>query len=73
MQLAIDDMRRQMDVNYWGQVYGSITAVRHLRARRRADQRRERPLRPRDPLAGQRLRRETRAEGVHRLAAVFIG
>jgi hypothetical protein len=32
-ELAIDDMRRQMDVNYWGQVYGSITAVRHLRAR----------------------------------------
>lgn len=30
-QLTIDDMRRQMDVNYWGQVYGSIVAVRHLR------------------------------------------
>ena len=29
--LSIDDMRRQMDVNYWGQVYGSRTAVRHLR------------------------------------------
>jgi NAD(P)-dependent dehydrogenase (short-subunit alcohol dehydrogenase family) len=24
-------MRRQMDVNYWGQVYGSRTAVQHLR------------------------------------------
>ena len=23
MELPIDDMRRQMDVNYWGQVYGS--------------------------------------------------
>jgi short-subunit dehydrogenase len=33
MQLPIEDMRRQMDVNYWGQVHGSITAVRHLRAR----------------------------------------
>lgn len=33
MELAVDDMRRQMDVNYWGQVYGSIVAVRHLRAR----------------------------------------
>ncbi len=33
MQLPIEDMRRQMDVNYWGQVYGSIAAVRHLRAR----------------------------------------
>ena len=31
--LRVDDMRRQMDVNYWGQVYGSIVAVRHLRAR----------------------------------------
>ena len=31
--LAIDDMRRQMDVNFWGQVYGSRTAVRHLRER----------------------------------------
>lgn len=30
-ELPIDDMRRQMDVNYWGQVYGSRTAVRHLR------------------------------------------
>jgi short-subunit dehydrogenase len=29
--LRIEDMRRQMDVNYWGQVYGSRTAVRHLR------------------------------------------
>jgi short-subunit dehydrogenase len=33
MQLTIDDMRRQMDVNYWGQVYGSRVAVRHLRDR----------------------------------------
>src|SRR5688572_18053903 len=32
-ELRIEDMRRQMDVNYWGQVYGSRTAVRHLRAR----------------------------------------
>jgi NAD(P)-dependent dehydrogenase (short-subunit alcohol dehydrogenase family) len=31
MDLSIDDMRRQMDVTYWGQVYGSRTAVRHLR------------------------------------------
>ena len=28
--VSIDDMRRQMDVNFWGQVYGSRTAVRHL-------------------------------------------
>ena len=33
MDLSIDDMRRQMDVNYWGQVYGSRVAVRHLRQR----------------------------------------
>jgi short-subunit dehydrogenase len=32
-QLPIAEMRRQMDVNYWGQVYGSLTAVRHLRQR----------------------------------------
>ena len=31
--LSIDDMRRQMDVNYWGQVYGSRVAVPHLRER----------------------------------------
>jgi NAD(P)-dependent dehydrogenase (short-subunit alcohol dehydrogenase family) len=31
--LSIADMRRQMDVNYWGQVYGSLAAVRHLRTR----------------------------------------
>ncbi len=30
-ELSIEDMRRQMDVNYWGQVYGSRVAVRHLR------------------------------------------
>ena len=30
-ELPIEDMRRQMDVNYWGQVYGSRVAVRHLR------------------------------------------
>ena len=33
LELPIDDMRRQMDVNYWGQVYGSRVAVRHMRAR----------------------------------------
>jgi len=33
MDLPIEDMRRQMDVNYWGQVYGSRAAVRHLRHR----------------------------------------
>jgi NAD(P)-dependent dehydrogenase (short-subunit alcohol dehydrogenase family) len=32
VDVSIDDMRRQMDVNYWGQVYGSLAAVRHLRA-----------------------------------------
>jgi NAD(P)-dependent dehydrogenase (short-subunit alcohol dehydrogenase family) len=31
IDLSIEDMRRQMDVNYWGQVYGSRTAVQHLR------------------------------------------
>jgi NAD(P)-dependent dehydrogenase (short-subunit alcohol dehydrogenase family) len=30
-ELPIEDLRRQMDVNYWGQVYGSRVAVRHLR------------------------------------------
>ena len=33
MDLSTDDMRRQMDVNYWGQVYGSRVAVRHMRQR----------------------------------------
>jgi hypothetical protein len=32
MDLALEDMRRQMDVNYWGQVHGSMVAVRHLRS-----------------------------------------
>jgi NAD(P)-dependent dehydrogenase (short-subunit alcohol dehydrogenase family) len=32
-ELPIEDMRRQMDVNYWGQVYGSRVAVKHLRTR----------------------------------------
>jgi NAD(P)-dependent dehydrogenase (short-subunit alcohol dehydrogenase family) len=40
VDLSLDDMRRQMDVNYWGQVYGCRAAVRHMRARRRADQHR---------------------------------
>ena len=31
MEIAIEDMRRQMDVNYWGQVYGSRVAVTCLR------------------------------------------
>src|SRR3954467_11391770 len=33
MEVNIEDMRRQMDVNYWGQVYGSRVAVRHMRER----------------------------------------
>jgi NAD(P)-dependent dehydrogenase (short-subunit alcohol dehydrogenase family) len=32
VDVSVDDMRRQMDVNYWGQVYGSLAAVRHLRS-----------------------------------------
>jgi NAD(P)-dependent dehydrogenase (short-subunit alcohol dehydrogenase family) len=32
-EVPIEDLRRQMDVNYWGQVYGSRTAVEHMRAR----------------------------------------
>jgi NAD(P)-dependent dehydrogenase (short-subunit alcohol dehydrogenase family) len=31
MDLSTADMRRQFDVNYWGQVYGSRVAVPHLR------------------------------------------
>ena len=31
MELSLEDMRRQFDVNYWGQVHGSRTAVPHLR------------------------------------------
>jgi NAD(P)-dependent dehydrogenase (short-subunit alcohol dehydrogenase family) len=30
-EISIEDMRRQFDVNYWGQVYGSLTAVPFLR------------------------------------------
>lgn len=33
MEVPIEDFRRQMDVNYWGQVYGSRAAVRRLRQR----------------------------------------
>lgn len=31
MELELDDMRRQMDVNFWGQVHGSRTAIRYMR------------------------------------------
>ena len=30
MELSVDEMRRQFDVNYWGQVYGCRVAVPHL-------------------------------------------
>ena len=30
VDITVEDMRRQMDVNYWGQVYGSRVAVRHM-------------------------------------------
>lgn len=33
METPLEDMRRQMDVNYWGQVHGSRVAVRHMRDR----------------------------------------
>lgn len=32
LELKLEDMRRQMDVNFWGQVYGSRAAVQHLAA-----------------------------------------
>ncbi len=31
MDLSLDDMRRQFEVLYWGEVHGSRTAVRHMR------------------------------------------
>jgi NAD(P)-dependent dehydrogenase (short-subunit alcohol dehydrogenase family) len=31
MEVPLQDFRRQMDVNYWGQVYGSRAAVRRMR------------------------------------------
>src|SRR5688572_571621 len=30
MELSVEEMRRQFDVNYWGQVYGCRAAVPHL-------------------------------------------
>jgi NAD(P)-dependent dehydrogenase (short-subunit alcohol dehydrogenase family) len=33
MDVPIEDFRRQMDVNYWGHVYGSRAAVRRMRNR----------------------------------------
>jgi len=32
-EISVEDMRQQMDVNYWGQVYGSRVAVRELQGR----------------------------------------
>lgn len=32
-ELPIEDMRRQMDTNFWGQVYGARSAVTHMRHR----------------------------------------
>ncbi len=32
-EIPLADLRRQFDVNYWGQVHGMLTAVRHLRER----------------------------------------
>jgi NAD(P)-dependent dehydrogenase (short-subunit alcohol dehydrogenase family) len=33
MEVPVDDFRRQMDVNYWGQVYGCRAAVARMRER----------------------------------------
>src|SRR5204862_2693665 len=30
-EVRLEDMRRQMDVNFWGQVYGSREAVKRMR------------------------------------------
>ena len=68
MDLSIDDMRRQMDVNYWGQVYGSRrpcgTSVRP--AGRSSTW--QRAGGSRHPAARRLLRGEARAQGVHRRA-----
>ncbi|HYD81898.1 MAG TPA: SDR family oxidoreductase [Paucimonas sp.] len=32
-QVSVEDMRRLFDINFWGVVYGSLTAVRHLKPR----------------------------------------
>jgi short-subunit dehydrogenase len=32
-EIPIEDQRRQFEVNYWGTVYGSLIAARHLRQR----------------------------------------
>lgn len=31
MDLAVEDMRRQVDVNFWGAVHGSLAAAHHMR------------------------------------------
>jgi len=33
-RVPLEDMRRQMDTDYWGVVHGSLAAVAHLRSRR---------------------------------------
>src|SRR5829696_1882218 len=33
MEVPTSDLRRQMDVNYWGQLYGARAAVRRMRRR----------------------------------------
>ncbi|MDB5294818.1 MAG: yxnA [Phycisphaerales bacterium] len=35
-EIALDDARRIMDINFFGQVHGSLAAVRHLQQRRAA-------------------------------------
>lgn len=32
-EVALEDMRRLFDTNYWGVVYGSLVAIRHLKTR----------------------------------------
>ena len=65
-----DDHRRLFETNFWGVVYGSLAAVRHLQQpRRRAHQHRERSSRTARSRSRACTAHQARGEGVHRRAA----
>jgi NAD(P)-dependent dehydrogenase (short-subunit alcohol dehydrogenase family) len=74
LEISVEDMRRLVETNFWGTVYGSLEAARYLRRRGGGPhQYRQHAIRPRASAAGHLQRVEARRQSVHRRAAYGAG
>jgi NAD(P)-dependent dehydrogenase (short-subunit alcohol dehydrogenase family) len=68
------DMRQLFEINFWGTVHGSQTALKHLRANGGRDRQCRQPdLRSRNPAAGHLFGEQACGERLHGRASLGVG